>query len=463
MKRLQLPAQLPFIFGMVAMSFVMVTAFTQWRMAEVDRASLDIADNTAPSIERLSEARSEMRHLQIVLRDGLDHDFSVQAVEDVRNRIDQLINEYLLLPVFPGEHDHWAEILRQKDALNTALARCMAEAERGDLRGAEGVFQRDVSTAAGALGAAFTRDIEFNAAHSRDLARRIRARRVSSTYAAFALDILCAFITIGGGVALRQAMRAHADLQDRHRQLLEEQAAELEAFAFRIAHDILSPLSGALLTFQIIGRRATHEEDMSLLVERGTRSINRVKRLVDGLLGFARAGAKPEAGAHADVNATLGDLGTDLQAAANEVGAKLNVDAQVTCPVACSAGVLTSVLANLARNAIKYIGDGPIRRIDIRARDAGKVVRVEIQDTGPGLPSGFEDHAFEPYVRGRAPTQPGIGLGLATVKRLVEGHGGRVGVRSIPGSGCTFWFELPKVADATSTFWIAEQATTGHA
>jgi signal transduction histidine kinase len=53
------------------------------------------------------------------------------------------------------------------------------------------------------------------------------------------------------------------------------------------------------------------------------------------------------------------------------------------------------------------------------------------------------DTIFEPYVRGRNSNQPGIGLGLATVRRIVESHRGRVGVQSRPGCTC-FWFELPK-------------------
>jgi len=68
-----------------------------------------------------------------------------------------------------------------------------------------------------------------------------------------------------------------------------------------------------------------------------------------------------------------------------------------------------------------------------------------VQDTGPGIPSEKKGALFEPYVRGES-NQPGIGLGLATVKRLTEAHGGRVGVESSPGAGSTFWFELPKGA-----------------
>src|SRR5262249_17914349 len=121
------------------------------------------------------------------------------------------------------------------------------------------------------------------------------------------------------------------------------------------------------------------------------------------------------------------------------------------CVVACSPGVLTSMMGNLTRNAIKYIGQAPIRRVNVRVKDQGIFVRVEVDDTGPGLAPGVEAAVFDPYVRSAGTLQPGIGLGLATVKRLAEGHGGRVGVSSRAGEGCLFWFELPKAPDVEPT------------
>jgi signal transduction histidine kinase len=79
----------------------------------------------------------------------------------------------------------------------------------------------------------------------------------------------------------------------------------------------------------------------------------------------------------------------------------------------------------------------------LRVADAEDRCRVSVEDTGPGIPPNKKSILFEPYVRGSA-NEPGIGLGLATVKRLAEAHGGRVGVESALGSGSTFWFELPK-------------------
>lgn len=123
-------------------------------------------------------------------------------------------------------------------------------------------------------------------------------------------------------------------------------------------------------------------------------------------------------------------------------GTEVLVDPFEDCDAACAPGVLASILSNLVRNGIRYIGDRPRKVVRVSVQHRGAVVRVEVEDTGPGLPSGMGSSVFEPYVRGQANT-PGLGLGLATVKRLAEGYGGSVGVLSRAGEGCTFWFELP--------------------
>ena len=112
---------------------------------------------------------------------------------------------------------------------------------------------------------------------------------------------------------------------------------------------------------------------------------------------------------------------------------------------ACNRGVLTSVVSNLMRNAEKYMSDSPVRRITLRVAESGPLVRVEVEDTGPGVAPEIREAIFEPYVRADGATQPGLGLGLATVKRLCVAHGGEVGVRSTLGQGSTFWFTLPRV------------------
>jgi signal transduction histidine kinase len=86
------------------------------------------------------------------------------------------------------------------------------------------------------------------------------------------------------------------------------------------------------------------------------------------------------------------------------------------------------------------------RVIVVGTENDRRLVRVYVQDTGPGVPADVFDTLFDPYVRSTTATAEGLGLGLATVKRLVEAHGGEVGVSSRPG--CTrFWFSLPRAAD----------------
>jgi signal transduction histidine kinase len=91
--------------------------------------------------------------------------------------------------------------------------------------------------------------------------------------------------------------------------------------------------------------------------------------------------------------------------------------------------------------------DSAVRHIAIRVVESGDVVRFEVEDTGPGVPPGLEQAIFEPYVRGEGVTQPGLGLGLATVKRFCEAYGGTVGVRSVSGAGSLFYFTLPRASE----------------
>jgi signal transduction histidine kinase len=112
--------------------------------------------------------------------------------------------------------------------------------------------------------------------------------------------------------------------------------------------------------------------------------------------------------------------------------------------IAVSPEALSSVLSNLLGNAVKYVGEGSQlpHRIGVRVSRRARLARIEVEDNGPGLPPGAEERVFEPFRR-LPSKQPGTGLGLATVKRIVEAYQGRVGVVARPGLGSTFWVELP--------------------
>jgi signal transduction histidine kinase/DNA-binding response OmpR family regulator len=104
------------------------------------------------------------------------------------------------------------------------------------------------------------------------------------------------------------------------------------------------------------------------------------------------------------------------------------------------------VLMNLAGNAIKFTPEGG--RIELAARQVDDQVRVEVRDNGPGIPPEQQQRIFEAFFRltETGSATEGTGLGLAITSRLVELHGGKLGIESQPGAGTCFYFSLPLVA-----------------
>lgn len=109
---------------------------------------------------------------------------------------------------------------------------------------------------------------------------------------------------------------------------------------------------------------------------------------------------------------------------------------------AMGAGLLRTVLRNLVSNAVKYGARRDGARVQVLAEPEGEAVRIEVADDGPGIPPDRLPHVFDAFVRASA--EPGgFGLGLATVKRLVEAHGGDVSISSRPGAGTRVRLALP--------------------
>jgi signal transduction histidine kinase len=417
----------------IAASFVGVTVYAQLIQRNIDRDADEIADNAAPSVEALSAARAELRHLETLLS---QQRLNPAAVAQGRSLFHREIAVYLALPTFPGETERWDAVSAVLDQLEQKISASLA----GD-ESARAQLPAVVDVASTAIAGS----IEFNAAQARRLAMDIRRLRRKSLVAGYLLDALAAALTVAGSLFLWRGVRHYTDLLESHGALLNERANELEQFAGRVAHDILSPLTAASMALGISGTSASLEE-RAKTAARGMHSLQRVQRIVNGLLDFARAGARPMPGATTDLKPVLDDVVEGLDGVARENGIELTVEPFASCGLACSAGVLTSLIANLLNNAIKYMGDRPERRITVRVRDVGERVRVEVADTGPGIPPHVLPTIFEPYVRGPTAGKPGIGLGLATVKRIAQSHGGQAGVESTPGRGSTFWFELPRVA-----------------
>lgn len=265
---------------------------------------------------------------------------------------------------------------------------------------------------------------------------------------------LIAIATVFIAAALILLRRQHAkrlaaaDDQETKARDHESKAHEMEEFAGRVAHDIRSPLSTASLATEMLDEQVQSDEAKSVIA-RLQRSLSRASAIIDGLLEFARAGANPEPGARANVRDVIYDIADGLGPELKRSATELEVEAVPSVHVRCSTGVLLSLIGNLVRNAVKYMGQADPRRVSIRTYDRGGSIRIEVSDTGPGIAEDVVPRLFDPYFRVSATSaQPGLGLGLPTVRKLAEGHGGKVGVSSVVGKGSTFWFELPYAGGA---------------
>jgi len=210
-----------------------------------------------------------------------------------------------------------------------------------------------------------------------------------------------------------------------------------------VAHDLMSPLATVALSLGTGVQRGVQTEAVA---ERANRALQRARSIVTGLLDFSRAGGVPSTAARAPVPQVVAGVVDEAQPLAAQKEIVLTRGELPACEVACAPGILSMILGNLVSNAIKYMADAEVRRVHVRVQRFATRVRFEVEDTGPGLPAGFEEVAFDPYRRARGDL-PGLGLGLATVKRLVEAHQGRVGVQLRRPSGSRFWVELPRAAD----------------
>jgi signal transduction histidine kinase len=186
---------------------------------------------------------------------------------------------------------------------------------------------------------------------------------------------------------------------------------------------------------------------ISRMAERGQNGIRRAQDLVRSLLAFARAGAKSTPGERADAAEVVRAVIEETRPLAVSRGVELVTEcsAAESLEAACEPVLLMVVVRNLVQNAVKYVPSSGLRRVTVRAMRVRAAIRLEVEDTGDGVPEELRKRVFEPYWRG-AHGRPGIGLGLATVRRIVEAHSGRVSIES-PASGSLFRVDLPAARD----------------
>jgi signal transduction histidine kinase len=241
-------------------------------------------------------------------------------------------------------------------------------------------------------------------------------------------------------VAVARAEVAQADAEHAREQLQELVAT--------IAHDLLQPLAAIRGRAQLLQRQLQQPEPSTRLNEGLERIVQTATDMADQLDELVAA-------SRAEMTLVLDRSPTDLSVLVRQAvsGAEQTTDrhefrCEFVDPAAVTgewdAGRLRRVLNNLLSNAVKYSPGGGEVVVRVSAEPDWTTVMVE--DHGLGIPAADLPHVFEPFHRGRNAVRSigGAGIGLASVRQIVEAHGGSVEVSSQVGEGSTFSVRLPR-------------------
>jgi chemotaxis family two-component system sensor kinase Cph1 len=239
-------------------------------------------------------------------------------------------------------------------------------------------------------------------------------------------------------------LSARVEQLERERAEAAHEYRELDSFVAMAAHELLKPLVMTEGYATLIAERAgfgldlESRRDLSMLATVSAR----VRVMVEALLTEARDSARPLRREQVDLSRVLAQC---LEALEPEIRAReARVDVEPMPVVEGNPALLMGVFGNLISNALKYSardGGGDIQ-VSVDRSEAGWTFAV--QSPGPAIPSTERERLFEPWQRGRDERRArGAGLGLAIVRRIVERHGGEVGVTSPNEATNRFFFTLP--------------------
>lgn len=219
---------------------------------------------------------------------------------------------------------------------------------------------------------------------------------------------------------------------------------ELEQFAYIASHDLQEPLRMVSSFLQLLKKKYDNQLDETAdkYIHIAVDGADRMKILINDLLNYSRVSTNKDALLPVDLNKSIKNVLSSYQQLITEAGATFHID---RLPVITgNASQMEQLFQNLVGNAIKYRSAEPLH-IEISCRENEKEWTFHIKDNGIGLSNNYAEKIFEIFQRLHTKKEySGTGIGLAICKKIVEGHGGQIGVDSTPGIGSLFFFTLPK-------------------
>ncbi len=228
---------------------------------------------------------------------------------------------------------------------------------------------------------------------------------------------------------------------------LAEKNKEIESFAYAISHDLKAPLVSiqgftSLLKSEL-GKTA--EGPVGAQLDRISANVKQMSALIQDILEFSRVGRMEEEQESVDMN----ELFKEITAALRPQIESKKIILEIKPPFSTLWGSrkrLQQVFMNLIGNSVKYIGTTPSPKVKVYGRESGNgLFEICVEDNGIGIPKEAQEKVFKIFQRFHPKLGvEGTGIGLSTVKKIVETSGGRISFTSEPGKGTSFFIAWPK-------------------
>jgi signal transduction histidine kinase len=230
---------------------------------------------------------------------------------------------------------------------------------------------------------------------------------------------------------------------------METREAEWLRFIDTLSHELKTPLTTIIAAAGLLAEELepTANESQKKLIQTLIHNSNTLENRLAELLDIVKTGSGKLQLHFEPVDMKSLVLGTCMQISPLLRNKKQNIKTELpdSLPIIQGDGPrLEQVMLNLINNATKFTPEGGSITVRVRKEDSGLV--IEVKDNGIGIAKDQQDKLFKPYSRLHSDRQshPGLGLGLALARQVVELHGGKIWVDSDTGKGSTFSFSLPR-------------------
>lgn len=239
-----------------------------------------------------------------------------------------------------------------------------------------------------------------------------------------------------------EQLAAYARQSHEQMEHLEQLNSELEAFTRAAAHDLRAPLNNMRMAAQLLASERSQGDDYDT-AKALVRNIDRMNDLIVSLMDFARAGREALKPQTVNVSKEAAAIFDELR----EVDSTREVDIRIEEDIVVHADphLLGVALRNLLQNAWKYTRDADNARIEVKRANEEGWFGFEVCDNGAGFDMMHVERLFQPFERLHGGEFEGTGIGLSTVKRIIDRHGGHIEAQGESGKGATFRIFLPPV------------------